>query len=186
MFSSDFGVRQKDLKGEEQPSVLLLKATSCQNRHGFLMHVQDNLHDSLRSCGPNRCKALSLSLSKSTGVTMVAKFSLSKVALGYLSSTIPSEGKTLRPDGGALESEEMGPFSMKLLLFSHFWHFYMWSLRLCDCLKSNHICLVEIIKSVVAIDLMRTVMGMALKDFSVLELSSWSPGWLMFSVHLSP
>lgn len=71
------------------------------------------------------------------------KFSLSKVALGYLSSAIPSEGKTLRPDG-ALESEDMGPFSMKLLLFSHCWHFYMWSLRLCDYIKSNHICLVEI------------------------------------------
>lgn len=32
------------------------------------------------------------------------KFSLSKVALGSLSSAILSEGKTLRPDGGALES----------------------------------------------------------------------------------
>lgn len=108
-----------------------------------------------RSMPKTTCKAVSgamdlivaklfLSLSKSVGITVIEKFSLSKVALGYLSSAIPSEGKTLRPDGGALESEDVGPFSMKLQLFSHCWHFYMWSLRLCDYIQSIHICLVEI------------------------------------------
>lgn len=99
----------------------------------------------------------------------------------------PQREKLLRPDGGALKSEEMGPFCVKLLLFSHFWYFYMWSLRLCDFIKSNHICLVEIHNQVfVATDLVRTVMGMALKDFSFMELSFWSPGWLLFCIHLSP
>lgn len=62
------------------------------------------------------------SLRKSIGISLWLQSSL-KIALGYLSSAIPSEGKPLRPDGGALESEEMGPFIMKLLLFSHLWHF---------------------------------------------------------------
>lgn len=78
------------------------------------------------------------------GSTMLAKLSLSKVALGCLSPAIPSEGKTWRPDGGTLESEEMGHFSVKLLLFSHWRHFYTWNLRLCGYLKSNHVYLVEI------------------------------------------
>lgn len=69
------------------------------------------------------------SLRKSIGISLWLQSSL-KIALGYLSSAIPSEGKPLRPDGGALESEEMGPFIMKLLLFSHLWHFYTWNPRL--------------------------------------------------------
>lgn len=107
-----------------------------------------------RSMPKTTCKAISGAMDLTVAKLCVSqqvsrnhcdwKFSLSKVALGYLSSAIPSEGKTLRPDGGALESEDMGPFSMKLLLFSHCWHFYIWSLRLCDYIKANHICLVEI------------------------------------------
>lgn len=125
------------------------------------------------------------SLRKSIGISLWLQSSL-KIALGYLSSAIPSEGKPLRPDGGALESEEMGPFIMKLLLFSHLWHFYTWNPRLCDYLKSNHICLAEIIKSLIAVDLIRTGMGMALKDFSFWGLAFWNPpGGLMLSVHLS-
>lgn len=74
------------------------------------------------------CKAISGALDVSVGKPAPSQrvlwchwlpSSLCRVALGYLSSAIPSEGKTLRPDGGALESEEMGPFSMELLLFSY-------------------------------------------------------------------
>lgn len=60
----------------------------------------------------------------------------------------------------------MGPFSPKLLLFSHLQHSYTWSQRLCDYLRSNHICLMEINKSCVAVESVRTVMGMALNNFS--------------------
>lgn len=49
MFSRDFGVRGKDLKGEEEPSLLFLKATSYQNHHVFLKYAQDDLQGSLRS-----------------------------------------------------------------------------------------------------------------------------------------
>ena len=117
MFSRDFGVKRKNLK-EEEPSVLFLKNTFFQNRHVFLKHAQDDLPGNLRSSGCERCKARSLSASPSVSLWLPSP--LCRVALGYLSSAIPSEGKTLRPDGGALESEEMGPFSMELLLFSHF------------------------------------------------------------------
>ena len=124
------------------------------------------------------CKAISGALDVSVGKPTPSQrvlwchwlpSSLCRVALGYLSSAIPSEGKTLRPDGGALESEEMGPFSMELLLFSHFWHFRLWSLRPCDYLKPSHIVRWrQITRSFVATDLVRTVMGMQSKDFSFL------------------
>lgn len=71
---------------------------------------------------------------------MVAKFSL---------QPLPQRENFLRPDGGALESEEMGPFSMKLLLVSHLRHFYPWRPRLCDYLKSSHICVTQINNQVV-------------------------------------
>lgn len=136
MFSRDFGERWKNLK-EEEPSVLFLKKTFYQNRHVFLKHAQDDLQGNLRSSGCERCKARSLSASPLVSLWLPSL--LCRVSLSYLSSAIPSEGKTLRPDGGALESEEMGLFSMELLLFSHFWHFDMWSLTPCDCLKPSHI-----------------------------------------------
>ena len=184
VFSRDFGVRRKRLK-EKEPSVLFLKNTFYQNHHVFLKHAQDNLPGNLRSSGCERCKARSLSASPSVSLWWPSP--LCRVALGYLSSAIPSEGKTLRPDSGALESEEMGPFSMELLPFSHFWHFEMWSLTPCNYLKPNHIVWWRlIIRSFKATDLVRTVMGMRSKDFSFLVSSFWSACWLMFSVHLSP
>lgn len=87
---------------------------------------------------------------------MVAKFFL---------QPLPQRERFLRPDGGALESEEMGPFSMKLLLISHWRHFYTWRPRLCDYLRSSHICVTQINKSFIAVDVVRTVMGTAPKDF---------------------
>lgn len=116
-------VGRKDFKGEGEPSILFLKATSHQNRHVFLMHrsasCQDDLRGNLRSCGLNHCKAHCLS-QRSPQVSRCQYgckiHCLSKVELGYLSTAVSSEGKILRPDGGALESEEMGVFSTKLLL----------------------------------------------------------------------
>lgn len=46
---------------------------------------------------------------------------------------------------------------------------------MCEYLRSNHICLVEKNKSFIAVALVRTVTGVALKD-SFLDLSFWSPG----------
>lgn len=45
---------------------------------------------------------------------------------------------------------------------SHFWHFYMWSVRLYDSVNPNRICLVQINKqkSHIPIVLVRTVLGM--------------------------
>lgn len=70
-----FWSEEKRLKGKEEPSVLFLKAISYQNCHVFPKHAQDHLQGNLRSCGPNCGKALSLSLSKSVGITVVAEFS---------------------------------------------------------------------------------------------------------------
>lgn len=109
---------------------------------------------------------------------MVAKFSL---------QPLPQREHFLRPDGGALESEEMGPFSMKLLLISHWRHFYTWRPRLCDYLRSSHIGVTQINKSLIAVDVVRTVMGTAPKDFVFGRwgLSFWRYGGLLFSVHLN-
>lgn len=65
--------------------------------------------------------------------------------------------------------------------------FYMWSLRLCDYLKSSHICLLEINnqKPFIAIDLVRTIMEW-LWMTSHFGASFWSLGSLMLCVHLSP
>lgn len=181
MFSWDFGVRRKDLEGEEEPSVIFLKATSCQNHHVFLKYAQDDLQGRLRSCGPNRYKALSAS----QWVSVIAKFS--------------QQGCT----GASLQ-----PFPQRDKLWDQMvelWSQRNWVLSAWSCCSSatcniftcgtwdfvfisNKVTFVWwrwIIKSFVAIDLVRTIMGMALKDFSFWGLSFWSPGGLMFSVHLS-
>ena len=90
MFSRDFGVRRKNLK-EEEPSVLFLKNTFYQNCHVFLKHAQDDLPSNLRSSGCKHCRAHSLSASPLVSLWLPS--SLCRVALSYLSSAIPSEGK---------------------------------------------------------------------------------------------
>lgn len=151
-FSWDFGVRRKDWKGEEEASVVFLRATSYQHAHasevcpGRLARLRGavDLTDAKRP--------LSKSVGYHCGCTVLFSHSL--------------RGKNfLRPDGGALESEEVGPFSMKLLLISHLWHFYTWRPSLCDYLQSDHVCVMQINKLFIAVDLVRTVMGMALNDF---------------------
>lgn len=144
VFSRDFGVRRKSLKEKGPSEKKKKKRAICYipKKHllpesAYQKHAQDDLQGNLRSSGCERCKARSLSASPLVSLWLPSL--LCRVSLSYLSSAIPSEGKTLRPDGGALESEEMGLFSMELLLFSHFWHFDMWSLTPCDCLKPNHI-----------------------------------------------
>ena len=135
MFSRDFGVRRKNLK-EEEPSVLFLKNNFFQNCHVFLRHAQEDLQGNLRS---SRCKCWKArSLSASPLVSLVAKFSLQGcTGLPLFSHSL--RGKNFGTRWWSSESEEMGPFSMELLLFSHFWCFYMWSLTPCDYLKPSHI-----------------------------------------------
>lgn len=94
-----------------------------------------------------------------------------------LASPQPFPQRGNRPAGGALESEEMGPFRPKLLLFSHPQHSYAWSQRLRDYLRPNHICLMEINnQSCIAVDSVQTVIGMGLNNFSFgvgFLLESW-------------
>lgn len=140
------------MKGKEEASVVFLRATSYQHHHVFLKCAQDGLQGSLGAVDLTDAKrSLSKSVGYRCGCTVLFSHSL--------------RGKTFETDGGALESEEMGPFSTKLLLISHLRHFYSWRPRLCDYLKSDHICVMQINKSFIAVDLVRTVMGMALNDF---------------------
>lgn len=84
---------------EEEPSVLFLKNTFYQNRHVFLKHAQDDLQ---AISGALDVSVEAHSLSASALVSLVAKFSL-QGCTGLLTSH-SLRGKTLRPDGGALES----------------------------------------------------------------------------------
>lgn len=187
-FSWDFGMRRKGLRKEES-SVLFLKDTSYQNCHGFPKHAQDNLQGNLRSCGHNCCKALSLSASQwdslwlkvlsQQGCTGLPLFSHSlrgkSFETRWWSSGVRGHG-SLRPEAAALQP-------LLTFFFLPVEPGIIWLYQI----KSNHICLVEINnRSVRTMDLLRTLMGVTLKDFSFLELSIWSPGWLILCIHLSP
>lgn len=96
------------MKGEEEASVVFLRATSYQHHHVFPKCAQEGSLGAVELINAKR--ALSKSVGFNCGCTVLSSHSL--------------RGKNfLRPDGGSLESEEMGPFSMKLLLISHLQHF---------------------------------------------------------------
>lgn len=100
----------------------------------FLKYAQDDLQGRLRSCISQPvnsyhygCQALS-----QQGCTATSLWSF------------PQRDRLWDQIAGTLESEDIGPFNVKLLLFSHLRYFCSWNLRLCGYLRSNHICLVEI------------------------------------------
>lgn len=118
------GLGREDSEGKEEPSALFLKDTSCPNHVYPMQHSAAcprclakqsqelwTYHYKARSQQVSRCRCGS-------------KFP-QQGGSSYLSTAIPSEGK-LRPHGGALDLEEMGVFSMELLLFFQslltFWH----------------------------------------------------------------
>lgn len=126
MFSRLRG-KEKRLERRRRATCYIRKSHLLPEPSHFLKRAQDNLQGRLRNSRPNGCKGLS-----------------ARLHWAACPQPFPSEGETLRPDGGALESEDMGAFSLKLLLFGRLQHFYTWSQRLCDYLRSNHICLMEI------------------------------------------
>lgn len=133
---------EKRLERRRRAICSIPKSHLLQHHHVFLKCAQDGLQGSLRSCGPTWCKALSHQVSRHHYGCSKVLSQQGCTGLPLFSHSLRGQN-FLRPDGGALESEEMGPFSMKLLLFSHLWHFYSWNPRLCDYLKSDHICVME-------------------------------------------
>lgn len=101
------------------------------------LHVQDVLQSSLRSCGPSP-----RSLSESVVVTVVPS-SLSKVAPGYLSTAISSEGKQTTWWSSGVRGNGCLQHGVAALLSatSDIFACGAWG-----CVKSNHICLLEINK----------------------------------------